>query len=58
MMAWELRTQDPLPYPRPNKNRHYGFRRDPYNYYAPYKHESEKDLKENLKKLKAKEGQN
>jgi len=58
MLTWELRTQDPLPYPRPNKNRHYGFRRDPYNYYAPYKDEPKKDLKENLKKLTLGNGQN
>lgn len=58
MMAWELRTQDPLPYPHPNRIRHYGFRRDPYNYYAPYKDEPKKDLKENLKKLEATERQN
>lgn len=33
MLAWVLKVQDPLPYPR----RRYQFKRDPRNYYAPYK---------------------
>jgi hypothetical protein len=52
MMAWELRTQDPLPLPHPTPNRHYGFKRDPENYWAPYKDEPERKLKENVKNLK------
>ena len=52
MMAWELRTQDPLPLPHPTPNRHYGFKRDPENYWAPYKNEPEQKLKENIKNLK------
>ena len=35
MMAWELRTQDPLPLPR----RRYIYRRDPRNYWMPYRSE-------------------
>jgi hypothetical protein len=31
MLAWELRTQDPLPLPK-----RYILKRDPRNYYAPY----------------------
>lgn len=49
MMAWELRTQDPLPLPRPTNSRHYGFKKDPRNYWSPYKDEPERKLKENLK---------
>jgi arylsulfatase A-like enzyme len=52
MMAWELRTQDPLPLPHATKDRHYGFKRDPENYWAPYKDEPERKLKENVKNLK------
>ncbi len=52
MMVWELRTQDPLPLPRPTPNRHYGFKRDPQNYWAPYKDEPERKLKEIVKNLK------
>jgi len=37
MMAWELRVQDPLPLPHPNAKRKYGFKRDPRNYWSPYK---------------------
>jgi arylsulfatase A-like enzyme len=33
MMAWELRIQDPLPLPR----RRYIYRRDPRNYWSPYR---------------------
>lgn len=51
MMRWELRTQDPLPLPRPNGNRRYGFKKDPRNYYAPYKNEQQEKLKVNKKKL-------
>lgn len=40
LLAWELRAQDPLPLPHPSKTREYGFRRDPHNYYSPYKEES------------------
>ncbi len=58
MMTWELRTQDPLPLPNPNKNRHYGFKKDPYNYWTPYKNEPQQKLRENLKKLKDIENQN
>jgi hypothetical protein len=52
MMSWELRTQDPIPVPHPTKDRHYGFKRDTRNYWAPYKDEPERKLKENLKNLK------
>lgn len=52
MMAWELRTQDPLPLPHPTKTRHYGFKRDPENYWAPYKDEPKRKLKENIKRIK------
>ena len=51
LMAWELRTQDPLPLPHPTKNRKYGFKRDPENYWVPYKDEPERKVKENLKNL-------
>ncbi|OAQ40859.1 hypothetical protein A5893_05230 [Pedobacter psychrophilus] len=51
MMQWELRTQDPLPLPHPNGNRAYGYKKDPKNYYAPYKNEPQEKLKENKKKL-------
>lgn len=33
MLAWELKTQDPLPLPR----KQYVFKRGPKNYWAPYK---------------------
>lgn len=33
MLAWALKVQDPLPYPR----RRYKFKRDPRNYTAPYR---------------------
>jgi len=52
MMAWELRTQDLLPLPHPTKNRKYGFKRDPENYWAPYRDDPERKLKENIKNLK------
>jgi arylsulfatase A-like enzyme len=52
MMTWELRMQDPLPLPHPNKERKYGFKRDPKNYWAPYKDEPARKLKKNLKNLK------
>jgi arylsulfatase A-like enzyme len=48
MLTWELRTQDPLPMPHPTKKRHYGFKRDPKNYWTPYIDEPERKLKENL----------
>ncbi len=47
LMAWELRMQDPLPLPHPTKQRRYGFKRDPYNYWAPYKNEPAEKLKMN-----------
>lgn len=47
MMAWELRTQDPLPLPHQTPKRHYGFKRDPENYWSPYKDEPERKLKDN-----------
>ena len=34
MMKWELRMQDPLPIPRPNTRRRYGFKRNIYNYWT------------------------
>lgn len=52
MMGWELRTQDPLPLPHATPKRHYGFKRDPENYWAPYRNEPEQELKENVKNLK------
>jgi len=52
MMTWELRTQDPLPLPNATRDRHYGFKRDPENYWAPYKDEPDRKLKENVKNLK------
>jgi len=51
LSAWELRTQDPLPLPRPNKERHYGYKRDPHNYWAPYRNEPAEELKKNLKDI-------
>ena len=51
MMRWELRTQDPLPLPRPNGSRKYGYKKDARNYYAPYKNEQQEKLKINKKKL-------
>jgi arylsulfatase A-like enzyme len=48
MLTWELRTQDPLPMPHPTKKRHYGFKRDPKNYWTPYIDEPQRKLKENL----------
>ncbi len=36
LLIWELRSEDPLPLPHPNKNRKYGFKRDSLNYYSPY----------------------
>ncbi len=36
LMVWELRTEDPLPLPHPNRARKYGFKRDSLNYLAPY----------------------
>jgi arylsulfatase A-like enzyme len=41
MMAWELRMQDPLPYPRASPKRKYGFKRDPKNYWAPYRKDTD-----------------
>lgn len=41
LMTWELRMQDPLPYPRPGGKRQYGFKRDPHNYWTPYKHDND-----------------
>lgn len=49
IMTWELRMQDPLPYPRPSTKRKYGFKRDPRNYWTPYKDEPGKAMKDNLK---------
>jgi arylsulfatase A-like enzyme len=49
LMTWELRMQDPLPYPRPSAKRKYGFKRDPRNYWTPYKDEPEKNINGNLK---------
>lgn len=49
MLAWELRMQDPLPLPHPNKTRDYGFKRDPHNYWSPYRDESQLKLEKNLK---------
>lgn len=49
LMTWELRMQDPLPYPRPSPKRKYGFKRDPRNYWTPYKDEPAKAMKDNLK---------
>lgn len=49
MMAWELRTVDPLPLPHPNDVRRYGFKRDPKNYWSPYRDEPKRKLKENLR---------
>lgn len=40
LLAWELRAQDPLPLPHPSGKREYGFRKDPHNYYSPYKEQS------------------
>lgn len=57
MLTWELRTQDPLPLPHPTKKRHYGFKRDPKNYWTPYIDEPQQKLKENLMNTK-KTGQN
>lgn len=48
MLTWELRTQDPLPLPHPNKMRRYGFKHDPKNYWTPYIDEPQRKLKENL----------
>lgn len=48
LSAWELRTQDPLPLPRPTKQRHYGYKRDPHNYWSPYRNEPAEELKKNL----------
>ena len=49
MMVWELRMQDPLPYPRHVGKRKYGFKRDPRNYWTPYAGEPAEALKENIK---------
>ncbi|GAA4790617.1 sulfatase-like hydrolase/transferase [Olivibacter ginsenosidimutans] len=48
LLAWELRAQDPLPLPHPNKVRKYGFKTDKRNYWAPHKNEA----KEHLEKIK------
>jgi arylsulfatase A-like enzyme len=40
LLAWELRAQDPLPLPHPSNKREYGFKKDPHNYYSPYKEQS------------------
>lgn len=48
LLAWELRAQDPLPYPHSNQYRKYGIKKDPKNYWFPYKHEAE----QNADKLK------
>ena len=48
MLTWELRTQDPLPMPHPTKKRHYGFKRDPKNYWTPYIDGPQRKLKGNL----------
>lgn len=36
LIEWELRSEDPLPLPHPNKNRRYGFKRDSLNYLIPF----------------------
>jgi arylsulfatase A-like enzyme len=51
IMTWELRMQDSLPYPRPTSRRKYGFKRDPKNYWTPYRNEPEEALKKNIKDL-------
>ena len=50
LLAWELRAQDPLPLPHPTQNRKYGVKKDPRNYWSPYKNEAEENLKRLLKK--------
>jgi len=49
LMTWDLRTQDPLPMPHKQGKRQYGYKRDPYNYWTPYKDEPAKNLQKNLK---------
>jgi len=46
LVAWDMRTQDALPMPYNNKVRKYGFKKDPRNYWAPYKNEGEEHLKQ------------
>ncbi|MFI2741652.1 sulfatase [Zhouia sp. PK063] len=46
LLAWELRTEDPLPLPHNNQYRKYGFKKDPKNYWSPYKNEGEEHLKQ------------
>lgn len=45
LISWELRAQDPLPLPHPSGNRRYGVKKDPRNYWAPYKNEGQENLK-------------
>ena len=45
LIAWELRAQDPLPRPHANKSRRYGIKKDPKNYWSPYRNEGEEHLK-------------
>lgn len=41
LMTWELRMQDPLPHPGLTEKRKYGFKRDPKNYWTPYRHDTD-----------------
>ncbi len=45
LMTWDLRMQDPLPLPHPTAARKYGFKRDTFNYWTPYKDKPSKNLK-------------
>jgi arylsulfatase A-like enzyme len=49
LMTWDLRTQDPLPMPHKQGKRQYGYKKDPFNYWTPYKDEPAKNLQKNLK---------
>lgn len=48
LMTWELRMQDPVPMPRRQGKRQYGFKRDPYNYWTPYINEPVQNIQKNL----------
>lgn len=48
LLTWELRSQDPLPMPHPSKDRRYGFKRDPKNYWSPYRDEPTHRLQKKL----------
>ena len=52
LLTWELRSQDPLPMPQPNKDRRYGFKRDPKNYWSPYRDEPALRLQKDLQQQK------